>query len=133
MKLILQSTLRSLGITEKYAGFSLAVTAISLCFERPSRLRSVTKEVYWETAELHGCNRSDVERNIRTVIHHAWKVNRPGLQALSEYPLLAPPSVSDHAPHPGYQRRLTGWAETPFGKEVIRCDPLHFPALHHGI
>lgn len=98
MKLILQSTLRSLGITEKYAGFSLAVTAISLCFERPSRLRSVTKEVYWETAELHGCNRSDVERNIRnirTVIHHAWKVNRPGLQALSEYPLLAPPSVSD--------------------------------------
>ena len=26
MKLILQSTLRSLGITEKYAGFSLAVT-----------------------------------------------------------------------------------------------------------
>ena len=55
MKLILQSTLRSLGITEKYAGFSLAVTAISLCFERPSRLRSVTKEVYWETAELHGC------------------------------------------------------------------------------
>ena len=63
--------------------------------ERPSRLRSVTKEVYWETAELHGCNRSDVERNIRTVIHHAWKVNRPGLQALSEYPLLAPPSVSD--------------------------------------
>lgn len=81
--------------TEKYAGFSLAVTAISLCFERPSRLRSVTKEVYWETAELHGCNRSDVERNIRTVIHHAWKVNRPGLQALSEYPLLAPPSVSD--------------------------------------
>lgn len=38
MKLILQSTLRSLGITEKYAGFSLAVTAISLCFERPSRL-----------------------------------------------------------------------------------------------
>ena len=65
MKLILQSTLRSLGITEKYAGFSLAVTAISLCFERPSRLRSVTKEVYWETA------------------------------ALSEYPLLAPPSVSD--------------------------------------
>jgi len=91
MKLILQSTLRSLGITEKYAGFSLAVTAISLCFERPSRLRSVTKEVYWETAELHGCNRSDVERNI----HHAWKVNRPGLQALSEYPLLAPPSVSD--------------------------------------
>ena len=36
MKLILQSTLRSLGITEKYAGFSLAVTAISLCFERPS-------------------------------------------------------------------------------------------------
>ena len=85
MKLILQSTLRSLGITEKYAGFSLAVTAISLCFERPSRLRSVTKEVYWETAELHGCNRSDVERNIRTVIHHA----------LSEYPLLAPPSVSD--------------------------------------
>ena len=95
MKLILQSTLRSLGITEKYAGFSLAVTAISLCFERPSRLRSVTKEVYWETAELHGCNRSDVERNIRTVIHHAWKVNRPGLQALSEYPLLAPPSGSD--------------------------------------
>lgn len=95
MKLILQSTLRSLGITEKYAGFSLAVTAISLCFERPSRLRSVTKEVYWETAELHGCNRSDVERNIRTVIHHAWKVNRTGLQTLSEYPLLAPPSVSD--------------------------------------
>ena len=32
MKLILQSPLRSLGITEKYAGFSLAVTAISLCF-----------------------------------------------------------------------------------------------------
>ena len=79
MKLILQSTLRSLGITEKYAGFSLAVTAISLCFERPSRLRSVTKEVYWETAELHGCNRSDVERNIRTPRLESQPAGAPGL------------------------------------------------------
>lgn len=65
-----------------------ASSAPAACARSPRR-------VYWETAELHGCNRSDVERNIRTVIHHAWKVNRPGLQALSEYPLLAPPSVSD--------------------------------------
>lgn len=95
MKLILQSTLRSLGITEKYAGFSLAVTAISLCFERPSRLRSVTKEVYWETAELHGCNRSDVERNIRTIIQQAWRKDPAKLREMAGYTLFTYPKVSE--------------------------------------
>lgn len=95
MVVIMTDTLQSLGITEKYAGFALATTAIALCLEQPSRLRSVTKEVYWETAKRHGCARADVERNIRTVIHRAWKINRPGLQALSGYPLESPPSVSE--------------------------------------
>ena len=91
----LQATLQSLGITEKYAGFFLAGTAVALCLERPSRFRSVIKEVYWETAAAHGCARADVERNIRTIVLRAWRVNRPGLQALAGYPLEAPPSVSD--------------------------------------
>lgn len=95
MNTMLQETLQRLGITEKYAGFFLTGTAVELCMERPSRLRSVIKEVYWETAEIHGCARADVERNIRTVVLRAWKVNRAGLQALAEYPLEAPPSVSD--------------------------------------
>ncbi len=95
MNTVLQDTLQSLGITEKYAGFFLTDTAVALCLERPSRFRSVIKEVYWETAEIHGCARADVERNIRTIILRAWRVNRKGLQELAGYPLEGPPPVSD--------------------------------------
>ncbi len=36
-----------------------------------------------------------VERNIRTIILRAWRVNRKGLQELAGYPLEGPPPVSD--------------------------------------
>ena len=41
-----------------------------------------------------GITRNNVERNIRTVIFRAWKVNRPLLSQLAGFPLEAPPAVS---------------------------------------
>ena len=89
------TVLRTLGATGNYKGFHLAVIAVELVLEDETRLCAVTERVYDVTAEKCCCKQYTVERNIRTVIHRIWRINREYLQKISPYALAASPSVSE--------------------------------------
>ena len=93
-KITIQKTLRALGITRNYDSYRLSLAAVQLAVEDEDRLRLVTKEIYRPVSILCCCPLANVERNIRTVIFRAWKVNRPLLSQLAGFPLEAPPAVS---------------------------------------
>ena len=94
MKTTLQNALRTLGITRNYDGYRLTLNAVQLALEDEKRLRFVIREIYRPVAALCNCPLAHVERNIRTVIFRAWRVNRPFLSELAGFPLEAPPTVS---------------------------------------
>ena len=94
MKTTIQKTLRALGIIRNYDSYRLILAAVQLAVEDEDRLRLVTKEIYRSASILCCCPLANVERNIRTVIFRAWKVNRPLLSQLAGFPLEAPPAVS---------------------------------------
>ena len=93
--LLIEDELRALGVTKKYRGYAQAVLAIELVLEDVSRLLNMTKEVYWRVAELCDCGRSDIERNLRTISHRAWKVNPDRLEEIAGYPLSTSPTASE--------------------------------------
>lgn len=87
--------LRVLGITPKYCGYMQSILAVELILEDETRLLNITKEVYWKVADLCGCNRCDIERNLRTISRRAWKVNPARLEEIAGYPLASPPTASE--------------------------------------
>ena len=91
----IKETLRALGITTNYYGFYRTISAVELVLEDSERLQSVTREIYWVIAAKCGCKRSAVERNIRTVIQRAWRVNPKRLIVMAGYPLSEPPTASE--------------------------------------
>ena len=95
VKTTIQKTLRALGITRNCDGYRLIPAAVQLAVEDEDRLRLVTKEIYRPVSILCCCPLANVERNIRTVIFRAWKVNRSLLSQLSGFSLEAPPAFSN--------------------------------------
>ena len=87
--------LQALGITANYAGYMQAALAIEFALEDEDRLTHVTKEIYWPVADFIGCKRCDIERNIRTVSHRAWKLSRKRLLKIARYELPAAPTASE--------------------------------------
>ena len=92
---IIQDTLRLFGITRCYRGFQHTAYAIYLAVQDESRLEAVTKEIYMEAAFHFNCTWTAVERNIRTAVARAWKVNRPLLSEIAGYPLACTPTASE--------------------------------------
>ena len=90
-----QNTLRPFGITRCYKGFKLTAYAICLAVQDESRLEAITKEIYMETATHFGCKWTAVERNIRTVVSHAWSANPALLRQMAGYPLELEPTASE--------------------------------------
>lgn len=91
----IQNTLRPFGVTRCYKGSRCTVFAICLAIQDESRLEAITKEIYMETASHFGCKWTAVERNIRTTVARAWRVNRPLLCEMAGYPLETEPTVSE--------------------------------------
>ena len=87
--------LQVLGIPPCYHGYKQSRLAIELAVEDEDRLLDITKQIYWTVAETCSCDRACIERNIRTVIHIAWKANRSRLNALAGRQLNAPPFASE--------------------------------------
>lgn len=87
--------LRLFGITRCYKGFQHTSYAIYLAVQNEFRLGAVTKEIYMPTASRFNCKWTAVERNIRTAVARAWKVNRPLLFEMAGYPLTCTPSASE--------------------------------------
>ena len=92
---VIQDTLRLFGITRCYKGFLHTAYAIQLAVEDEDRLEAVTKEIYMETAFHFNCTWTAVERNIRTAVARAWKINRPLLAEIAGYPLTCTPTASE--------------------------------------
>lgn len=90
-----QDTLRLFGITKCYKGFKHTAFAICLAVQDEARLEAVTKEIYMVTASHFNCKWTAVERNIRTAVARAWKVNRPLLFEMAGYPLSSAPTASE--------------------------------------
>ena len=92
---MIQNTLRPFGVTRCYKGFKHTAFAIYLAVQDESRLEAITKEIYMETAFHFGCKWTAVERNIRTAVARAWRVNRPLLCEMAGYPLETEPAASE--------------------------------------
>ena len=67
----LADTLIRLGIDPKLQGFPYLADAIALAQKGPDQ--AITKEIYPAVARLHGASVHQVERDIRTMIHNAWR------------------------------------------------------------
>ena len=91
----IQDTLRLFGITRCYKGFYHTAYAIYLAVCDESRLEAITKEIYMETASHFNCKWTAVERNVRTAVARAWKINRPLLLEMAGYPLACAPTASE--------------------------------------
>lgn len=91
----IQETLRLFGITRCYKGFLHTAYAIQLAVEDENRLEAVTKEIYMETAFHFNCTWTAVERNIRTAVARAWKINHALLCDMAGYPLTCAPTASE--------------------------------------
>ena len=91
----IQDCLRPFGITRCYKGFKHTAYAIYLAVQDESRLAAVTREIYMETAAHFDCEWTAVERNIRTAVARAWKLNRPLLGKIAGYPLETEPTASE--------------------------------------
>ena len=94
MKSFISETLRTLGITPCYRGFSSAVYAIFLVIEDESRLDNAMRDIYATTALKLNTDARNVERNIRTIIQRAWQVDKVRLSEIAGYKLDGPPSVA---------------------------------------
>ena len=100
---LIHEELQALGITPNYKGYQQAVCAIQLALEEESRLRNVTKEIYWVVADAMGCARSDIERNLRTLSLRAWRVNPARRRRLRRTPVGAACGIpAYHHPHHPY-------------------------------
>lgn len=91
----IQEILRLFGITRCYKGFLHTAYAIQLAVEDENRLEAVTKEIYMETALRFNCSWTAVERNIRTAVARAWKINHALLCDMAGYPLTCTPTTSE--------------------------------------
>ena len=87
--------LRKLGITKIYKGYEQAIYCISLAVEDDFRLTAITKEIYMVTATKFGCKWTAIERNMRTIVKHAWTTNKSFLCNIAGYPINHEPTVSE--------------------------------------
>lgn len=91
----IQDTLHLFGVTRCYKGSQHTAYAIYLAVQDESRLEAVTKDIYMETPSHFNCTWTAVERNIRTAVARAWRVNRPLLCKTAGYPLKTEPTASE--------------------------------------
>lgn len=92
---IISETLQSLGISKRYKGYRQLFLSVELALDDETRLLYITENIYYPVAEKCNCEYYNVERNIRTVAHHAWKINSERLTEIAGYALDSAPSVSE--------------------------------------
>ena len=91
----IQEDLEKLGITPDYSGYKQCLRSVELAVEDEDRLLNVSKRLYPEVAESLDCKTARIERNIRTIIFHAWKIAPRYLNEIARFPLDVPPSVTE--------------------------------------
>lgn len=87
--------LRMLGIGRQYLGYNLTIKAVRMVVRDENRLLCIKQGVFVPLSEQQHCDWRTIERNIRTVIHRAWSVNRQYLGELAGYPICQEPTVTE--------------------------------------
>ena len=104
------------GIPVRYAHSTNCISAefdfeaaVRMVIADENRLLCIKRGIFQPIAQQEECDWRTIERNIRTAIRRAWKVNRDYLTELARYPMHQEPTVtefveilSDHAT----QRRI---------------------------
>ena len=91
----IRELLYNLGIGRHYLGHNITVDAIQLILRDKDSLLHVKDGVLIPIAVQRKCDWRAVERNIRTVIHRAWMLNRPLVEHMALYPLDHEPTVTE--------------------------------------
>lgn len=98
------SDLRTLGIGRQYLGYQITIKAVRMVLKDENCLCCMKQGIFVPMSKQQHCDWRTIERNIRTVIHRAWNVNRDYLTELAGYPVTREPTVtefveilSDHA------------------------------------
>ncbi len=91
----IKQDLRTLGIGRQYLGHNLTITAVRMAVHDEDRLLCIKQGIFVPIAAQLGCDWRTIERNIRTIIHRAWCVNREYLTTLAGYPLQQEPTVTE--------------------------------------
>lgn len=88
-----QEILWHLGVGKRFKGYRMIVIAVELGIENEDRLLCAQEFLYKPIAQRLGCDFRSVERDIRTVIAHAWRCNPDYLSHLAGFSLTYPPTV----------------------------------------
>jgi hypothetical protein len=91
----LQEVLRPLGITRKYIGFEQLAQAIEIIANDRNAISSMQKNVFCPLGEKYYCDWKSIERNVRTLVNRAWKINPKYLEEIAGYPLNKQPTAVD--------------------------------------
>lgn len=91
----IENLLQSLGIGHQYCGHRLTVAAMHLVGQDENSLLCVKSGILLPLAEQYHCDWRCIERNLRTVVHRAWRRNAPLLAQIATYPLLNMPTVTE--------------------------------------
>ncbi len=92
---IIINDLRTLGIGRQYLGYNITIQAVRMVLTDENCLLCIKQGIFLPMAEQHQCDWRTIERNIRTVIHRAWNVNRAYLGELAGYPMHHEPTVTE--------------------------------------
>ena len=92
---IIVSDLRTLGVGRQYLGYNITIKAVRMVLTDENRLLCIKQGVVIPLSEQQHCDWRTIERNIRTVIHRAWSVNRAYLGELAGYPMHQEPTVTE--------------------------------------
>jgi len=87
--------LRTLGIGRQYLGYNITIQAVRMVLNDENCLLKIKQGVFMPLSEKQHCDWRTIERNIRTIIHRAWCVNRPYLSELAGYPMHQEPTVTE--------------------------------------
>ena len=87
--------LRMLGIGRQYLGYNLIIKAVRMVILDNDCLLCVKRKIFQPIAKEANCDWRTIERNIRTSIHRAWKINRDYLFVLARYPMHQEPTVTE--------------------------------------
>lgn len=90
---VIGDMLRLIGIGPRYRGHRFLVLAVELAMREGAEDLLVTKTIYPEVARAFQTSWQCVERNIRTVVRHAWEMpDHRYLDALAGHHLESRPS-----------------------------------------
>ena len=92
---IITQDLRTLGIGRQYLGYKMTIKAVRMVLLDENRLLCIKQGIFVPLSEQQHCDWRTIERNIRTIIHRAWCVNRDYLGELAGYPMRQEPTVTE--------------------------------------